>query len=629
MAIARRPAVLGIIAALVPCLAAQRSHQTTPSEIFKGAKNSVVLILGEGQEGVVQGSGFIQSRDQVVTNFHVVEGQEQLYVKFADGSVAKVKTVAKADKNVDLAVLEVLTGSRLPLPMGDELALHEGDNVLALGAPKGLELTLTNGIVSSFRRDENSFFIQTTAAIAPGSSGGPLLDSLGRVIGITTFRISDSPGLYFSVAVSELKRLLRTASTGVSLGVASNTDELEALRREIESGSVDAASKRANTLLSGNPEGPTGLTIKGILALHENHNEEAVKFLSRVITKQPDLPLPQSYYSLALIRTGDFKRALAHARKAEDIAPTEFSRQIFALAAYLLNDLPTAKKAAEQVLAVNEDDETALEILTGIAYWESPGAPTWLARAKEVKKLDPAGSWALILDWYEGNRDVQKLERAKSATFPNEVPFLLLASNQLYRSAGADFNAAANELTPALALMPENSRLLRTVIFVDLLREDLRSASEHFSTLQDSTADPQQVHATGYLYYMAVGQSRMALDECRAVVDAKPHDSTAHSNYGWAALDASEFSLALQEFSKAQNLDQSGNITMLHSVDLLWGLLLANWWVGNETEAKKLHDALLTAGKQYTETSELKKLPLIWSRTDLVRIQAANDKWRK
>ncbi len=562
----------------------------------------MVLILGEGQEGVVQGSGFIQSRDQVVTNFHVVEGQEQLYVKFADGSVAKVKTVAKADKNVDLAVLEVLTGSRLPLPMGDELALHEGDNVLALGAPKGLELTLTNGIVSSFRRDENSFFIQTTAAIAPGSSGGPLLDSLGRVIGITTFRISDSPGLYFSVAVSELKRLLRTASTGVSLGVASNTDELEALRREIESGSVDAASKRANTLLSGNPEGPTGLTIKGILALHENHNEEAVKFLSRVITKQPDLPLPQSYYSLALIRTGDFKRALAHARKAEDIAPTEFSRQIFALAAYLLNDLPTAKKAAEQVLAVNEDDETALEILTGIAYWESPGAPTWLARAKEVKKL---------------------------ATFPNEVPFLLLASNQLYRSAGADFNAAANELTPALALMPENSRLLRTVIFVDLLREDLRSASEHFSTLQDSTADPQQVHATGYLYYMAVGQSRMALDECRAVVDAKPHDSTAHSNYGWAALDASEFSLALQEFSKAQNLDQSGNITMLHSVDLLWGLLLANWWVGNETEAKKLHDALLTAGKQYTETSELKKLPLIWSRTDLVRIQAANDKWRK
>jgi S1-C subfamily serine protease len=625
---AHTPTMLGIIAALVPFLAAQRPHQPTPSEIFNNAKRSVVLILGAGQEGIEQGSGFIQGQDQVVTNFHVVEAQEQLYVKFADGDIALVKSVAQGDKNIDLAILEVPTGSRPPLPMGDELALHEGDSVLALGAPRGLELTLTNGIVSSFRRDENSFLIQTTAAIAPGSSGGPLLDSRGRVVGITAFRLSDSPGLYFSVAVSELKRLLKTASTR-ALGITSNTDELEALRREIESGSVEAASTRANTLLSRDPNNPTGLAIKGILALHQNHPEEAVRFLSRAVNKQPDLELPQSYYSLALIRTGDFKRALVHARKAEEIASTEFSQQTLALAAYLLNDLSTAKKSAEQVLATNEDDETALEILTGVAYWENPGAPTWLARAKEVKKLDPSGSWALILDWHEGNRDVQKLESAKSARFPNEVPFLILASNHLYSSSGADFKAAANELTPALASMPENSRLLRTVVFVDLLRKDFRSAAEHFSTLQNSTADPVEVHAAGCLYYMAVGQSRIALDECKAGVDANPNNSTAHSNYGWAALDADKFRLALLEFSKARDLAQSAKPTMLHSVDLLWGLLLANWWVGNETEAKRLYDALLPRGKQYTEVSELKKLPFLWSKKDLVRIQAANDKWHK
>ena len=69
------------------------------------------------------------------------------------------------------------------------------------------------------------------------------------------------------------------------------------------------------------------------------------------------------------------------------------------MAAYLLNDLPTAKRAAEQALAINEDNETALEVLAGVAYWENPGTPAWLARAKEVKKVDPSGSWALILDW--------------------------------------------------------------------------------------------------------------------------------------------------------------------------------------------------------------------------------------
>src|ERR1035438_2049614 len=72
-----------------------------------------------------------------------------------------------------------------------------------------------------------------------------------------------------------------------------------------------------------------------------------------------------------------------------------------------------------------------------------------LARAREVKKLEPTSSWALILDWHEGNRDVQKLELAKSAKLPNEVPFLILASNHLYSSAGSDFKAAANELAPA------------------------------------------------------------------------------------------------------------------------------------------------------------------------------------
>jgi tetratricopeptide (TPR) repeat protein len=408
-----------IVVILVPALVAQRPHPLGPSDIFKTAKNSVVLIVGTGQESAVQGSGFIEGPNLVITNFHVVEGQEHLYVKFADGGIAQVKTIAKADKNVDLAVLEVPTGSRPSLPLGDELALHEGDNVLALGAPRGLELTLTNGIVSSFRRDENSFLIQTTAPIAPGSSGGPLLDSLGRVVGVTTFRLSDSPGIYFSVAVSELKCLLKTSTSTVS-----SDDELEMFQKEIGSGRVDGAIIRANALLSHDPESPKGLAIKGMVALRQERIEEAVKLLSKAVNKDPDAQITQSYYSVALIRTGDFKRALVHARKAEEIAQNELSEQTLATAAYLLSDLPTAKKAAGQALAKNEDNETALEVLTGVAYWDDPSAPTWLARAREVKKLDPGGSWALVLDWREGDRkDTTKLELAKSATFPNEVAF--------------------------------------------------------------------------------------------------------------------------------------------------------------------------------------------------------------
>jgi hypothetical protein len=192
-----------------------QSPHVTASEVFQRVKNSVVLIMGENQKERVQGSGFIAAPDRVVTNYHVVGGQEKLAVKFSDGIVREVVRVAVWDRERDLALLEVPTGSRPPLILGSERSLHEGDDVLAIGAPLGLELTITNGIVSSFRVDQKTHLIQTTTPIAPGSSGGPLLDSSGKVVGITTFGISNNPGLYFSVAVSELKRFgFENASSG-------------------------------------------------------------------------------------------------------------------------------------------------------------------------------------------------------------------------------------------------------------------------------------------------------------------------------------------------------------------------------------------------------------------------------
>lgn len=90
------------------------------------------------------------------------------------------------------------------------LSLQEGDYVYALGAPKGLELSFTNGIVSSFRNTNGQFLIQNTAPIAPGSSGGPLFDRTGRVVGVTTSLLEDASGIYFSVGIGDLKRLIRT-----------------------------------------------------------------------------------------------------------------------------------------------------------------------------------------------------------------------------------------------------------------------------------------------------------------------------------------------------------------------------------------------------------------------------------
>jgi len=193
---------------------AQNKSAPTPSEVFRQARSSVVLIVGsEGHDKVAQGSGFIVGKDRIVTNYHVIAGLSAALALFADGHTEPVAGVVAADADQDAAILNVRTGTRPPLPLGDELTLHEGDAVLAIGAPQGLELSLTNGIISAFRNSEKKFLIQNTAPIAPGSSGGPLLDSHGRVVGVTTSLLVDTPGVYFSIGVGTVKRLLKGSPT--------------------------------------------------------------------------------------------------------------------------------------------------------------------------------------------------------------------------------------------------------------------------------------------------------------------------------------------------------------------------------------------------------------------------------
>ena len=192
---------------------AQHSTQQSPATVFRQTHSSVVLIVGAGGDEVAQGSGFIIAKDRVVTNYHVIEGLSEAYVRFADGRTESVQGVVSADKSQDIAVLEVQTSGRSSLPFGDDIALREGDPVLALGAPRGLELTLTNGIVSAFRKSGGQFLIQNTAPIAPGSSGGPLLNLSGQVIGITSMQLTNTPGVYFSIGISQVRTLLKAAAT--------------------------------------------------------------------------------------------------------------------------------------------------------------------------------------------------------------------------------------------------------------------------------------------------------------------------------------------------------------------------------------------------------------------------------
>ena len=149
-----------------------------------------------------EGSGFVWDNDgHIVTNHHVVDGADEVTVIFADRSQFSAKVLG-GDPDSDLAVLKLedLKDSASPVEFGDSDEVQVGQMAVAIGAPFGQEFTMTTGIVSAvgrtLRSGTSSFsvpeVIQTDAPINPGNSGGPLLDRLGRVVGINTQIISRS-----------------------------------------------------------------------------------------------------------------------------------------------------------------------------------------------------------------------------------------------------------------------------------------------------------------------------------------------------------------------------------------------------------------------------------------------------
>jgi S1-C subfamily serine protease len=136
----------------------------------------------------------IDKAGHILTNFHVVDGAEEVFVNFSGNDRYKADVVG-TDPSTDLAVLQIDAQSRAltPLPLGNSDAIQVGAPVVAIGNPFGLDRTVTAGIVSALQREvraPNGFtidkVIQTDAAINPGNSGGPLLDADGKVIGINS-----------------------------------------------------------------------------------------------------------------------------------------------------------------------------------------------------------------------------------------------------------------------------------------------------------------------------------------------------------------------------------------------------------------------------------------------------------
>ncbi len=175
---------------------------------------------GPSREEQSLGSGFIvDPSGYILTNEHVVLSGHDIKVTTADGKSFEAKLVGAAP-DADLALLKIQSKTPLPyLELGNSDDLMIGETVIAVGNPFGLSKTVTTGVVSATGRTVNSGkrsysdFIQTDAAINPGNSGGPLLNILGKVIGVNTAIIKNAQGIGFAIPINRAKKVMQQLKT--------------------------------------------------------------------------------------------------------------------------------------------------------------------------------------------------------------------------------------------------------------------------------------------------------------------------------------------------------------------------------------------------------------------------------
>lgn len=346
-----------IVTLLLSTLAGELAAQgKNPEQIFQEVSRSIVTIHALDREGSMTnlGSGVVTAPESAVTNCHVLEGGVRFSV--ISGRTTYKGELRAADAERDLCELKVpaLQAPRVPLFTG---RLRVGQRVYAVGAPEGLELTISEGLVSSIREIDGAHYIQTSAPISSGSSGGGLFDVDGRLVGLTAFIIPEGQNLNFALPASWIVEL---AARSGSKPVLANR---EAVNEKWQARSAELRAKQDWT---------------GLLAV----TQQWVRAAPAAV--QGWIALGEAYRLVNRPR-----RAAVAYSQALKLDGESYEAWLGAGANYLLlNQYDRALEASQEALRLRANDVAAL-VQLGTAY----NYQNQRARVREVhgriEKLDP------------------------------------------------------------------------------------------------------------------------------------------------------------------------------------------------------------------------------------------------
>lgn len=432
-----------VMIAAILLFAASTVNSKTASEIYEQAARSTVVVenidakgkMKSMGSGVVFADGSVATNDpyaaivdtgkgvafgdgNVVTNCHVIKGANKLKIRIAGKE--HPATLRYSDWDRDVCSLSVTGLSAPAVVVGNTKTLKVGAKVYAIGAPKGLELTLSDGIVSSLREVEGGRYIQTTAAISPGSSGGGLFDESGALVGLTTFYLSEGQNLNFAVPVEWVKDLAKRSA--MASAVAQPVTQWLNKAIELESRKDwPALLEHSRRWTKAQPGSDDAWHSLGIAYGKAGYSAKAIEAYQQALRINPDVADAWFGLGIAYTRTGQFAKAIGAYQQVLRINP-EYAEAwvILGIAYEKIGQSTKAAEAFQQALRINPEDAEAWGFL-GNAYEKVGKSDKAIEAYQHALRINPedADAWLSLGNAYDVGQTTKAIEAYQQALRSN------------------------------------------------------------------------------------------------------------------------------------------------------------------------------------------------------------------
>jgi tetratricopeptide (TPR) repeat protein len=474
------------------------------SAIVKNIEPSTVVILTYDKEGEIlgQGSGFFISQNgDIITNWHVLQGASRAEVKTAQGKVYPINKIVAEDKEADIirVSVDVPLKAIYPLSISDSIP-EVGEPVVVIGSPLGLEQTVTNGIVSAVRDiPEFGKIIQITAPLSPGSSGSPVVNMKGEVIGVATFQMVEGQNLNFAIPGERVRKL--TPLKGKTLA------QWETSRAEEGLGSADS------------------LYSTGLVLLWTEDYEKALPYFKEAVKKNPRWADAYILIGYCNGQLGRYTEAIEAEKEAIRIGPDyALAHYNLGVTYYQLGRYTEAISAYKQAIRIKPDLAEAHYNL-GVAYYKIGRYTEAISTYKQAIRIKPDDAEAhcgLGSAYGKLGRYTEEVEACKVA----------IRIKPDYADAHCNLGSAYGKLG-------------RYAESVEACKVAIRIKPDY-----------AEAHCNLGVSYTLLGRYTEAIEALKEAIRIKPDYANAHFGLGFIYLILEDRGSALDQYKILKNLDK-------------------------------------------------------------------------